>query len=89
MGQADPVVVSVRALKIPLIEFDTADGFRFTSDLKKFERVYCFPKNQDEWNQVFEMDGDRIVWQNRFEVHIDQAVANSIKKEAINQTAAS
>jgi hypothetical protein len=89
MGQADPIVVSVKALTKPLIEFDTADGYRVTSDLKKFEPVYCFPETQEEWEQVFEMDGDRIVWRNRFEIHVDQAVANEIKRVAIDQVSVS
>lgn len=85
MDEADPIVKSVRTLKIPLIKFDSTDGYRYTVDLAKFKSVYCFPKDQTEWNQVFQMEGDKIVWKNRFEVHIDQAVANAIKKEKLKK----
>lgn len=51
--------------------------------------VYCFPEKQEDWNGVFQMDGDRIVWKNRFEIHVDQAVANTIKKEKLKESATS
>jgi hypothetical protein len=89
MDKTDPVVKSVKALKVPLIEFDSVDGYRYTVDLGKFKSVYCFLEKQEDWNAVFQMDGDRIVWKNRFEIHVDQAVANMIKKEKLKQSAAS
>jgi hypothetical protein len=89
MGQADPVIKSVKALGVPIFEFDTVDGYRYTVDLSKFRAVYCFPEKQEDWNQVFQVDGDRVVWKNRFEIHVDQAVANAIKKEKTDQGVAS
>jgi hypothetical protein len=89
MGEADPVIRSVKARKIPLIEFESTDGFRYTVDLHRFRSVYCFPEKQEDWNEVFQMDGDRIVWKNRFEIHVDQAVSSTVKKEKIRQPAAS
>ena len=89
MGKADPIVVAVRALEMPLVQFDTDEGIRYTCDLKKFEGVYCFPKSQEEWEEVFEMEGDRIVWKNRFDVHVDQAIAYTIRKESSEQSSAS
>jgi len=83
MDTSDPVVKSVRALQMPFIEFESLDGYKYTVDLSKFKSVYCFPKDQKEWESVFEMGGDCIIWKNRFEIHVDQAVANSIKKEKI------
>ncbi len=89
MGKTDPVVKSVIALQIPLIEFDNVDGYRYTVDLSKFKSVYCFPEKQEDWNGVFQMDGDRVVWKNRFEIHVDQAVANTIKKEKLKESVTS
>jgi hypothetical protein len=89
VDKADPVVKSVKALKIPFLEFESVDGYRYTVDLTKFKSVHCFPEKQEDWNEVFQMDGDRIVWKSRFEIHVDQAVANTIKKEKLKQSAAS
>lgn len=89
MGEADPVIKSVKALEIPLLELDTVDGYRYTVDLGRFRAVHCFPETQEDWQEVFQMEGDRIVWKNRFEVHVDQAIVKVVKKKKLKQAAAS
>jgi CTP:phosphocholine cytidylyltransferase-like protein len=89
MDSTDTVVKNVRPLQLPLIEIESTDGYVYTSDLSRFKSVYCFPLTQNEWNEVFQMEGDRIVWKNRFEVHIDQAMASIIKKTKMSHAEAS
>ena len=89
MDTSDPVIIRVKALEIPMLEIETQDGYRYVCNLAKFESVYCFPKSQSEWQRVSPFDGDSLIWENRFEIHVDQAVAHAVKKEKVPKVEAS
>lgn len=84
MDQANIVIHSVRALKIPQLEIEASDGKKYIADLSRFNSVSCFPKSQSEWENVgITTYGFNLTWASRFEVHIDQVIDTSISSEMI------
>ena len=78
MDQTDQLIVNVSAQKQPLLTIETNYGKRYTADLSGFNAVYCFPKNQKEWEDVsISTSGYALTWGSRFEVHVDQVIAEA------------
>jgi hypothetical protein len=75
MDNSTPIIINVIPQKLPNIAVETNEGKIYYSDLSSFEKVYCFPKNQEEWEKVFpDSYGLGLIWSSRFEIHIDQII---------------
>lgn len=88
MDQADQLILCVTAQEKPLLTIETNYGKKYMADLSRFETVYCFPKTQKEWEDVsISTVGYALTWGCRFEVHVDQIVAESSQIENIQTEA--
>ena len=88
MGSPTAVILAVATPQYRHVVVDSSDGNRYHTDLASFESVYCFPKTEQQWQQV-SMDsyGLALVWSSRFEVHLDQVIALAHKTEMIRRSA--
>lgn len=78
MDQADQLIVNVVAQKQPFLVIETNYGKKYTANLSSFKAVYCFPKSQKEWEDVsVSTGGYALTWGCRFEVHVDQVIADA------------
>ncbi|EKD52171.1 MAG: hypothetical protein ACD_62C00089G0002 [uncultured bacterium] len=85
MDQTATIITAVSTPEYKKIVIETLQGLRYTADLACFESVYCFPKNFAEWQKVsIDSDSLALIWSSRFEVHGDQVIALSMKKEALS-----
>lgn len=88
MGSTHSLIISVNTPEFGKVIIETSDGFRYFSDLMPISKVYCFPKNKTEWDQVSpESYGLALVWSSRFEVHLDQVIGLAYKTKKIQQSA--
>lgn len=88
MGTTTPLVVRVMTPEYKKIIVETSNGMRYFSDLTTLEKVYCFPKDKQEWDKVSaDSFGSALVWASRFEVHIDQIIGLAYKTESIAKSA--
>ncbi len=88
MGSPNPLVVNVSTPDYQKVVIEATDGNRYHSDLSALSKVYCFPKDQLEWNQVsVDSFGSALIWTTRFEVHMDQIIGLAYKTERIAQSA--
>ena len=88
MGSPNPVVVKVSTPEYQKVIVEASDGHRYYSDLSSLSRVYCFPKDKTEWDQVSaDSFGTALVWTSRFETHMDQIIGLAYKTERIAQSA--
>lgn len=79
MDKATSLIVSVSALQNFQVEVKLSDGTKVVSDLSRFKAVYCFPKSESEWQKVsIDSQGLDLIWASRFEVHVDQILANQV-----------
>ena len=75
MGEADIVMTNVRPLALPKVEVETNVSKRYIVDLSEFKTVFCFPKNQKDWENIsITASGFNLTWGTRFEVSIDQVL---------------
>jgi hypothetical protein len=89
MDQTDQLIVKVEPLDKPRLVIETNYGKKYTADLSEFGSVYCFPKDQKDWENVsISTGGYALTWGCRFEVHVDQVVAEASTVEDIKRTAA-
>ncbi len=89
MDQTDQLIISVIAQKLPTLIIETNYGKRYVADLSAFKSVYCFPKNQKEWEDVgVSTNGYALTWGSRFEVHVDQVTAEATLVEDIHKNRA-
>jgi hypothetical protein len=73
------LIVSVSARQNFQVEVLLTDGNTVVSDLSRFKSVYCFPKSDAEWlNVSVDSHGLDLIWASRFEVHVDQVLANQV-----------
>ena len=85
MGNTTPVVTKINTPSYQKLVIETADGYRYESDLSSLSKVYCFPKNAADWKRCsIDTYGLGIIWSSRFEVHVDQVIglATQTKKLA-------
>ena len=88
MGKTNPLIIDVKPLLLPKLVIETNDGHYYTSDLSEFNKVFCFPQTQLEWESVSpDSDGLALIWSTRFEVHVDQIISIAEKVEPIKRTA--
>ena len=88
MDQPTPVILSVSVPEFEKIVIETSEDKRYFADLKNFRKVYCYPKNLDEWKKVsIDPHGFGLIWSCRFEVHVDQVIGLANKVEQVSQPA--
>ena len=88
MGSPNPVAVKVFTPEFEKVIVEASDGFRYYADLSSLSKVYCFPKNKAEWDQVSpDSFGTALIWTSRFEAHMDQIIGLAYKTEKIPQSA--
>ncbi|MBI2027871.1 MAG: hypothetical protein HYS98_08760 [Deltaproteobacteria bacterium] len=86
MGSPTPIIIDVAANGLGDVIIEASDGNRYYSDLSSLKKVYCYPKNSDEWKNVsIDSYGMGLIWGTRFEVHIDQIIALATKSEPIKK----
>jgi hypothetical protein len=58
------------------VSIELNDGSKYRANLSKFNDIYCYPKNLQEWMtaSIGECGAD-IEWESGFGVHLDQ-IAN-------------
>ena len=79
MDKTTSMIVSVSALQNFQVEVELSDGTVVRSDLSRLKNVYCFPKSEAEWQKVsIDSHGLDLIWASRFEVHVDQVLANQV-----------
>lgn len=87
----DNTITIITNLQFPdykKIQIECSNGKRYLSDLSKFSSVYCFPKDSEEWKKGFIDDYNlAVIWPCRFEVHIDQIMANATLIESTPKSA--
>jgi hypothetical protein len=74
-------IKSFKLIKMNLIQITLSDKSEYTADISSFQDVYCYPKNESEWNQahIGECAID-IEWPNGFGIHLDQIAGLSLKQ---------
>jgi hypothetical protein len=88
VDKASIVIVKVEAAKYGEVIVEISDGVRYYSDLLSLSRTYCYPKNFDQWQRVsIDSYGLALVWESRFEAHIDQIIGLATKKEKMAKLA--
>lgn len=88
MGSADPLILSVAASDYGKVSIEASDGYRYSADLLPLAHVYCFPKNAVDWGKVsIDSYGLGLIWENRFEVHVDQIVGLATTVEVLKKAA--
>jgi Protein of unknown function (DUF2442) len=79
MDKTTALIVSVSALPNFQVEVQLSDGQTVQADLSRFKTVFCFPKSDAEWQKVsVDSHGLDLIWASRFEVHVDQLLANQV-----------
>lgn len=88
MGSPNPLIIKVSTPEYKKVIVDASDGNRYHSDLSSLEKVYCFPKTKTEWDKVSsDSFGSALIWESRFEAHMDQIIGLAYKIELITKTA--
>lgn len=88
MGTSTPLIVQVSTPEYKKVIVETSNGMRYFSDLSTLEKVYCFPKNKSDWDQVTpDSFGSALIWTTRFESHIDQIIGLAYQTQKIEKSA--
>lgn len=88
MDQTNLVILSVTPEQSPTLSIEANDGNIYKADLSRFKPVYCFPKTQEEWNDVsISAFGYNLTWGCRFEVHIQQVIEHATHVELAKKQA--
>jgi|WetSurMetagenome_2_1015567.scaffolds.fasta_scaffold996153_1 hypothetical protein len=88
MGAPTPVIVKVDTPVYGTVAIEASDGLRYFANLEAFAGVYCFPRSKPEWDRVArDSYGLGLIWETRFEIHIDQILALAFRREPISQSA--
>ena len=72
-------IKSFTLIKFNLISILLTDDSEYSADISSFQDVYCYPKNEKEWNQAFigECKAD-IEWPGGFGIHLDQIASLAV-----------
>lgn len=84
MDSASTIILKVEPDGYKKLIVDTNGSERHFVDFSgtDLEKVYCFPKSEDEWEKVsVDGYGRGLIWSCRFEAHIDQVLLFSKRKE--------
>jgi len=88
MGAPAPVILNVTTPEYGRVVIEASDGFRYHADLSSLAQVYCYPRDRTEWDRVaIDSYGLALVWESRFEAHVDQVVALADRCEPVQRTA--
>ena len=88
MDKAPAVIVKFETPSYGQLIIETSDRMRYYSDLSSLDKTYCYPKNLDQWrNASIDSYGLALVWQSRFEAHIDQIIGLAFKNEPVLESA--
>jgi len=88
MGYTAPVILKLNTPEYGVLEAELSDGKIYRSDLRSFEKVYCYPQDLKGWEKVSVGEhGINAVWASRFEVHSDQIIATALEVKNTEQTA--
>jgi hypothetical protein len=88
MGASAAVILNVMTPEYGRVVIEASDGIRYHADLSSLARVYCYPQNNAEWDRVgIDAYGLALLWESRFEVHVDQVVALADRCEPVQRTA--
>lgn len=86
MGKPPEVIVSFETANYGLVIIETSNRLRYYSDLSSLSQAYCYPKNLEQWRKAsIDSYGLALVWQNRFEAHIDQIIGLASKTESLGR----
>lgn len=84
MDKAPEVIVSFEMPHYGQVIIETLDRVRYHSDLSSLSQTYCYPKNLEQWRKAsVDSYGLALVWQSRFEAHIDQIIGLAFKTESL------
>lgn len=74
-------IKSFKLINFHIISIILTDDSEYTADISSFQDVYCYPKNETEWNQAFvgEFKAD-IEWPGGFGIHLDQIAGLAIRQ---------
>lgn len=69
--------------KYNIITIQLYDGSEYTADISSFQKVYCYPKDQTEWEKAFigEFKAD-IQWPCGFDIHLHQIADLAMEQSA-------
>jgi hypothetical protein len=75
-------IKSFKLLKYNVISIVLTDDSEYVADISSFQSVYCYPKNEIEWNQAYvgECKAD-IEWPEGFGIHLDQIAALATEQQ--------
>jgi hypothetical protein len=76
-------IIDFQLQKYNIITIKLNDGSVYTADISSFQPVYCYPKDEAEWNQAFvgEFKAD-IQWPCGFDIHLDQIAGLALNQSA-------
>lgn len=84
MDKSPEVIVSFEMPSYGLVIIDTSNRLRYHADLSSLSQTYCYPKNLEQWKKAsIDSYGLALVWQSRFEVHIDQIIGLASNTESL------
>lgn len=76
-------IKSFKLISYNIINITLTDDSEYTADLTSFHPVYCYPKDEAEWNQAFigEFKAD-IQWPCGFDIHLHQIADLALEQSA-------
>ena len=87
MDKPPEVIVSFEMPTYGLVIIETSNRLRYHSDLSSLAQTHCYPKNLGQWRKAsIDSYGLALVWQNRFEAHIDQITGLASKTESLGRS---
>ncbi len=74
-------IKTFKLIRFHIISIILTDDSEYTADISSFQDVYCYPKNETEWNQAFigEFKAD-IEWPSGFGIHLDQIAGLALEQ---------
>lgn len=88
MDKAPAVIVSLEMPAYGQVIIETSTRQRYYSDLSGLSQTYCYPNDLDQWRKgSIDSYGLALVWQSRFEAHIDQIIGLAFKSEPVSESA--
>lgn len=65
------------------IKITLNNGATYSANLSKFNDLYCYPKNFNEWkNASIGENGADIEWESGFAVHLDQIAMLALEQKS-------